>query len=88
MPSLRDVGGRALPWPHLLPHLLLVGGPGHPHALTLRLLGVQAHGAGLQALQVLWVEEGPSRTRQSRAAPGSRRGRGTLFLCLLSVKCG
>lgn len=44
---------RVRPWPYLLPHLQPAGGPADPHTVTVRLLSVQAHGAGLQAPKAL-----------------------------------
>lgn len=65
------------PWPHLPPHLQSAGGSGDPHALTLSLLGVQIHGAGLQAPQALWVKGG---ARQGWSDQGSESSFFSSFL--------
>lgn len=69
-PDWRAWGRRG---PHL-PPCLPAGGPGDPHSLALSLLGVQARGAGLQALQALCGER--ARGLSDRAGPceGSEQG--------------
>lgn len=60
---------RVRPWPHLLPQVQLARGPGDPHAVTVCLLGVQAHGAGLQAPKALWWKEGPGASQTVAGDP-------------------
>lgn len=60
-------------WPHLLPGLP-VGGPGDLHSLALRLLGVQARGADLQALKALCGERGRGLSDHAVPCEGSEQG--------------
>ena len=60
-------------WPHLLP-CLPAGGPGDLHSLALRLLGVQARGADLQALQALCGERAHGLSDHAVPCEGSEQG--------------
>ena len=68
-----DLRVRVRHWPHLLP-CLLEGGPGHLHSLALRLLGVQARGADLQALQALCGERVRRLSDHAVPCEGSEQG--------------